>query len=200
MSQSAIVIAAHHLGVPPTRVPRFFNALVFEQLGYFAAFNQARAAAEKIFAEQGYDLSGAIETWMKGGSFMYFENHPHIRVLGTLARLALEKTGLELADPWEENPPPDDLSGSLQWPVYPALARRLGIAGSFCFMRAISHTPAGQDRRLSVEMFVRETYRMLDESAPIGFEHNPLVEAAVEALRNLLGGGGIPAAERPMDQ
>ncbi len=42
-------------------------------------------------AIDGYGLADAFDGWMRDGCFMYSGNHPHIRVLGTFARLILAK-------------------------------------------------------------------------------------------------------------
>ena len=58
---------------------------------------------------------------------MHTINHPNIRVLSALAQMAAVRSGLADAD----CPVPDDvedwLGKSLQWPVYPELARRLAL-------------------------------------------------------------------------
>ncbi len=198
--QSALVASAFCLGIPIERVPRLFNALVFDALGYFQAFVQAREALVRLGAEHGYDLAGACEEWLHEGVFMYSDNHPMIRVLGTLARQALVKAGLELAGLefaglefaglGEAPPPPDDLAVSHQLPCYPALARRIGVAGSLMFMRSSYGLPPGHSREMTLEEFVAMSYDVFAAARP---RLEGRVEWTAEALRSLLGPRGVAA-------
>jgi hypothetical protein len=187
--QSAIVVAAFRLGLPPERAVRLFNAAVFEHLGYFAAFEQARWALLKIFAESGYDLGGALGGWMRGGAFMYTENHPHLRVLRTLASLVLAKAGLDPAEVAESDAPPDDLAASLQWPVYPALARRIGVPGSLAFTRGSHDASDGESREMTLDAFVHETYRAMTALPENAFLPHAKLAFTTAKLRELLQAG-----------
>jgi len=181
--QSTIALAAYQLELPASRVPRLYNALVFEALGYVDAFADARAAFLDAFAAHGYGLADAFDGWMRDGCFMYSDNHPHIRVLGTFARLILAKAGFPTADAAS---PPDILANSVQWPVYPAIGRRIGVAGSTVFVRAAYGIPEGQSRDLTLQAFVEASYRVF---ATVGREHLdrvPRVMRATETLRSLL--------------
>lgn len=190
--QSAIIAAAYHLQIPPDRVPRLFNAFVFEALGYFSVFPQARAALQKINAEDGYDLGPAVDEWLRDGVFMYTDNHPHIRVLGTLTRMALQKAGIAIADPGNSDAPPDDLANSVQWPVYPAIARRIGVPGTQSFVRTIDTFPAGEPREMALDAFVRESYRVIAAAGPL--DRDGRVERTADVLKSVLGARGMSAA------
>jgi hypothetical protein len=167
------------------------NTLVFERLGYFAAYPQSVAAFEKISAEAGYDVSGACSLWLRDGAFMHTDNHPTIRVLGLFARQALAKFGLELVDVQETGERPiDDLENSVRWPVYPALARRLGIDGSLTFSKPRFDVPSEQDRAMSLPEFVAASYAAYAETPP---SPGGKTAEVVEALHGLLGmkGSGL---------
>jgi hypothetical protein len=62
--------------------------------------------------------------------FMHTINHPKATMLGVIARLLAVKAGLV---PKSTSPPElvhDALSAQAIWPVYPAIAARLGMRGS----------------------------------------------------------------------
>ena len=63
---------------------------------------------------------------------MHIVNHPKIEVLAQLAQLGAKQAGLSgaLAPP---EGVPDRLARCQTWPVYPELARRLGVPGSLTF-------------------------------------------------------------------
>ncbi len=191
--QSEIVLAAFHLGLPPENVSRLFNALVFHALGYFDAFSGARAALVKIFAEQGFDLDAAIDEWLRDGAFMYSDNHPRLRVLRTLARMALTKAGLAPAEPPAADDPPDTLANSIHWPIYPAFCRRLGVPGSSDFIRSI-HVARGAERVVGLRAFVEETYRVLREVPAGQLQLEPRTLQTIETLRRLIETRGASAA------
>jgi hypothetical protein len=90
---------------------------------------------------------------------MYTINHPKIFVLLTLCRLALAAGGL--IDP--QTPIPDDvddyLSRQYTWPVYPALAQRLGISGSTLFARGLTGLAEGQSRNITLIDFIAGCYK-----------------------------------------
>jgi hypothetical protein len=184
--QSAIILAAYHLEVPVARVPRLFNALVFEALGYLGAFAAARAGFLKLLGEQGYDFAGAMDGWLREGTFMYSDNHPHIRVLGSYAEAILARAGLSAAAVAPGGEPLDNLAASVQWPVYPAIARPLGIPGSTSFVRATSATPAGEPRAITLSAFAEASYRLFDDAGRANLDPVPRVMQDVERLRGLL--------------
>lgn len=194
--QSEIILAAYHLGLPERRVATLFNSLVFDALGYLTIFESAKTAFLNVSLEQGYDLTEAFDDWMREGCFMYSDNHPHQRVLCTLARLAIEKAGLSATDVPSDEPWPDSLSGSIRWPVYPAIARRIGIEGSTDFVRSLYFVQDAKDRTLSLDAFISSSYQVLHEAAANGGIEflNSTLEAA-EKLRALLDTRGGSALE-----
>ncbi len=126
---SAIIAGGYVLGLPEAKVSRLFNALTYANLGYFDAYKLARRFVMMSYAEHGFDLTNLFDDFAKShDAFMHTMNHPGIDILGTLAHMTAVKAGL--AAP--ESPPPDgvedQLALGLSWPVYPELARRLGVS------------------------------------------------------------------------
>jgi len=184
--QSTISLAAYHLDLRASRVPRLYNSLTFEALGYVGAFAGARAAFLDVFAAHGYGLADAFDGWMRDGCFMYSDNHPHIRVLGSFARLILGKAGLPAAVAATSETPADGLADSVHWPVYPALGRPIGIAGSTVFTRAAHGVPASEARELTLQAFVEASYRVFAAVGRERLDRVPRVARATETLRSLL--------------
>lgn len=184
--QSSIVIAAYQLGIPAARVPRLFNSLVFGELGYLDAFDESRAAATAVYAESGYDISAAIDLWLRDGAFMYTNNHPRMRVLGTLAHQALLKAGLQPLDPGDVPEPHDDLAQSVRWPTYEPIARRVGVAHEPLFGRLAAAVDDDRQRWLTLQTFVDASYAEFDGLAPGDFINTDVIAGAVERLRGLL--------------
>ena len=114
---------------------------------------------------------------------MYTDNHPHIRVLGTLARLALERAGLTELARCDE--PADSLANSLHWPVHQPVARRLGVGPSPYFRRSLhdGHPEAARDLRL--EEFISGCYATYAQAGD--FAPHVRITRAQAALTSLLG-------------
>ena len=184
--QSGIALAAYHLDVPVERVPRLYNAVVFEALGYFDAFDHARSACTEVLSDQGYDVADAFDAWMREGCFMYSDNHPHIRVLRSFAEAILAKAQLMPASVAHDAVPPDLLSHSVQWPVYPALARRLGIPGSIAFTRALHAVSAGESREITLQAFVEASYGVFASVGRDRLDRVPRIMDDVARLRRLV--------------
>lgn len=128
---SAIVLAAYAMDLPQTRAAELFNAYVYALLGYFDAYPKAEA---HLFGEGlrcGMDIESAHAAWMDEGPFMHVPNHPRPIVLDWLARKVAERLAVEMRAP---DPEPSDIMAPFgSWPVYPEIARRLGLAGSMTF-------------------------------------------------------------------
>jgi hypothetical protein len=183
---SGIVAAAFMLGIPFERVPRLFNAFVYEALGYFDAFPTAENQLLNSFKAEGYDLKPYFENWLREiGAFMYIGNHPHIRVLADVALLAAIRAGLVT----KETPAPQDvldsLSDSVQWPVYPEIARRLNLAGSLIFRWPAHQATPEWPREASLQKLVVRLYRQY-ESMPRERLAEYVSTQSVEALRRVL--------------
>jgi hypothetical protein len=174
---SKIVAAGFSLGLPERRVLNLFNSFVFARLGYFGRF----AAWKKVFlsrtAEAGYELDGDFELWLREGAFMHTLNHPAIRVIASIAERLLHKAEIALV-----NSPAgaaDPLARAARLPVYPEIARAIGVDPVPCFTLA---SRPKSDGRLSVSEFVRDSYRLYGSLNPGVFETDE-IKAAREILR-----------------
>jgi len=155
---SLIIAASYSLGFSPQRTALLFNSYVYASLGYFAEFGPARRALLSKASSLGYDLSESFAQWLREGSFMHTINHPHIRVLGTLAAMAAQKAGFQ-ADVALCESPGDSLALSFCWPVYPELAERLSVDGGLSFERnAFLARQLNVSRRLSLEEFITQSF------------------------------------------
>jgi hypothetical protein len=133
---SRIAVAGFLLGLTPQKTLPLYNPVVFDELRYFDVFAPARVAVEQGLVEAGFQPEGLIDAWLKDiGPFMYMANHPHVRVLATLAHQLYVRLGLVDASRPVPAVKKDHLGESFTWPVYPAMARRFGVQGSNDFLR-----------------------------------------------------------------
>jgi hypothetical protein len=154
---SLLLAAAFRLKIPPERAVKLFNAYIFARLGYFAEYDLAKSALLNFASELGYDLSAAIDEWQSTGSFMYIPKHPTLRVLAHIsARIAI-KAGLPITG---STAGLIDLLGfNVCLPVFPALAKRLGLPGSTTF-KLKGKRFSTEVRKWSLEEFARQSYNL----------------------------------------
>lgn len=132
---SRIVMAAFLLGLNETRAAKLFNAFVYRRLGYFEEFARAVAHQESLHAEAGWEFGDTMERWgRRGVMFMHQPLHPKIAVLDDIVVTLLGKLGEPVGN--MAALPTDSLSAEAVWPVYPELARMLGVEGSMRFLPA----------------------------------------------------------------
>jgi len=133
---SKLAVAGFLLGLSPRRTSELYNAVVFAELGYFDVFEASRIAMEDMLRESGFDISGMVEGWLREiGSFMYMINHPNVALLAALCRDTYVRVGLLPAGSQVPKIAKDHLAESFTWPLYPSLAKRLGLKGSWNFQR-----------------------------------------------------------------
>ncbi|MFT3811508.1 MAG: WcbI family polysaccharide biosynthesis putative acetyltransferase [Micropepsaceae bacterium] len=189
--QSTLVIAAYQLGVERRRVPRLFNSLVYEEMGYLDAFESSRAAVTAIYAEHGYDIASSFDTWLEDGVFMYTNNHPSMRVLGTLARQALLKAGLSPQELADVAAPHDDLANSVRWPTHKFISARIGVPTEPYYGRIASAATGDGDRWIDLTAFVNASYDVMKNFAPASFINTEKIAHALARLRKILGAPGV---------
>jgi polysaccharide biosynthesis acetyltransferase WcbI-like protein len=154
---SLLLAAGFRLGIPPERVINLFNAYVFARLGYFDEFELSRSVLLSHASDLGYDLSATLDEWLATGVFMHMPHHPSIRVLSDVAKKVAAKAGIPITG--STNKVPDRLKQGVVLPVYPPLARRLGLTGSTSF-KLSKYEGRGRDSKLELEEFIQKSYQM----------------------------------------
>lgn len=132
---SALAFLCYSIGLNVEQTVARFNERIFARLGYFAhslwvsseqnLLNSARAA--------GLPIERYFRSWVRRGCFMYSVNHPKLFVLADLTSGALASCGVTSDSQLCEYYVPDDLKLGAIWPVYPEIAARFGLPGSYLF-------------------------------------------------------------------
>lgn len=128
---STLAYAAFRNGIGEVAAAELFREEVFEALGYFAAWDEARDTMLGAFRHHGFSLDGAFARWSATGPFMHTPNHPAIRCLHDLAKTILIRAGRQSATTGII--PHDNLAHGPIFPVYPEIGTRLGVAGHYMF-------------------------------------------------------------------
>ncbi len=154
---SRLAVAAFLLGLPAERTLGLYNAAVFAALGYIDVFPASRAALQEHLSDCGFNPR-MVEEWLRDiGPFMYMANHPHVRVLTTLCHDLYVRLGMIPPSTPVPHVAKDHLSESFTWPIYSALAKRLGIHGSMDFQKPAWLVPPGQ-RHLSMRQYLNDVF------------------------------------------
>lgn len=152
---SSIVLHAFKEGWDADRTEKLFCESVFRHLGFFDQWDIAKAAMLEDMAACDLELDGAFDRWVAPGCFAHTVNHPKLLVQSTVAGAVLDKLGITPLTRHPEHFMNDALKDSTVWPVYPAIARHLGIEGSYDF-KVSRHlcAPDGPIKILGLRAFI----------------------------------------------
>ena len=148
---SSLAFAAYKRGLDPAATRKLFNAKIYESVGFFGRWQQAKQRLLAGFAAHGLELTPAFSGWSHSPSaFMHSVNHPTIRCLQDVARALVRSQGLE--DQAPELLPHDNLLNGPVFPVYEEIAEQYSIHGSYRFKLA------GQYRHIDLDQFIRACF------------------------------------------
>lgn len=153
---SLICLAGHFRGLGEADILACYNALVYSRLGYFENFAASREAMFAEFDTSGLDIRAEFDRWTRRGVFMYTPTHPYSFVVESMVRQACRKAGIDILDAPFGNFFPDNLAFDVVLPVYPEIARRAGVEGSYAFKPS---TLEGH-RVLGLGAFIAESCRI----------------------------------------
>jgi len=158
---SAVALFAYRKGLSLEEANALFNENVFEALGYFDVWNAA--AKELLDVAQNkfdLDLSADLANWSRRGVFMYSTVHPMSFVLFDLAKRLWEKVGLKPAAINFNYYDLHDLSRAEIFPVYPPIAKMLGVQGGYLFKMQNHHLAHTVGDFLTLPQFLTSCYKI----------------------------------------
>ncbi|PWB82491.1 MAG: hypothetical protein C3F11_11635 [Methylocystaceae bacterium] len=172
---SALALFAFRKGLTLDEANALFNENVFDEVGYFDAWNAAVAELVDNAAKYSLDLREHVVRWSRRGVFMWSNNHPKSFVLYDLAKTLTARAGLPVRDVDWDYYAIDDLGRSDVFPVYPPLAERFGHPGSYTFKRGNYRLSSSVGDSLTLPQFLAGSYKLYGRSAPSQIS-NPRVE------------------------
>jgi hypothetical protein len=146
----------HGLSVADTIA--LFNDRTFEALGYFDFWSTARQSLLNEGEMAQLPLGGYLDRWSRAGCFMHSINHPKLFALADIAQELLTQMGLA-STPGAAEYLADEHADGPVWPVYPEIARRLGVDGHYYFKMEKGRCP--EDRpvvALNLREFVEGSF------------------------------------------
>lgn len=156
--QSSIAFFAWKNALSLTETLSLFREDVYESLGYFGYRGVSKNLLLKEGELTGLPLDRLIEKWSKRGCWMYSMNHPKLFTLADVARTLLERENLK-AIPDVEDFVDDDMKSEAVWPIYPEIAKRMGLTGHYLFKRPTDSCFKGMSiQMLSLTQLVEESF------------------------------------------
>lgn len=160
---SSIAFHAWRAGMSTREALEYFDDETYQALRFHDYWDAARRTLLDEGLAADLPLDALLERWQRSGCFMHTHNHPKISAVADVARAVLERQGIELPalDPGAFLH--DPLAGGEVWPVYPELAKRLGIAGSYQFKATNGdHELRSPVRLLDLETLVEQSFQLYD--------------------------------------
>jgi hypothetical protein len=174
---SALGLFAYRKGLSLEAANALFNENIYEALGYFDIWNQAaKELIDNAAASYEFDLATDFTNWSRRGVFMHSILHPRGFVLHDVARLLMRKAGLAPRATNTDYYDIDDLSRSEIFPVYPPIAKRFGVGGSYLFKSQNQHLSNGVGKFHSLPEYLAACYRCYAKYKPEEIS-NPRVDA-----------------------
>ncbi|KRB81299.1 hypothetical protein ASE00_15010 [Sphingomonas sp. Root710] len=154
---SRIVAACFYLGLGPIRTKSLFNSYIYGQLGYFDEFAKARLNLDDALDGCGLPISTA--DLVEQGAFMHTINHANISANRLVTAAAVRKVGLTPLTDIEDIS--DELLEDTVWPIYPPVARQIGVGdGSMTYQRPAHMVGEGQPRELSLDQLIERSFEI----------------------------------------
>lgn len=177
---SAIAVAGFLERLDVRRTLGLYNALSYGALGYFDEFALGAEVLARSAAASGLNVSEFLDR--PQSCFTHTFNHPKVGIVHSMAKQLLRRAGIEPAD--TAAPLTDRLAAGPVWPVYPDIARRIGIEGSMEF--------SDGDRHMDLATAVQGTFDTMDKYeqsvGPIVLDQDrpmatPIIERAQAFIR-----------------
>jgi len=186
---SFIVVNCYKLGLSIDQTLGFFNHYVFARLGYFDASAGARAALLQEGERVGMPLGAALRRWTRRGCFMLSSDCPEMTVLKDVTRMLLRSADIDVIYENVDRYMADPLLDMPIWPIYPAIAKRLGLLGDYAFKPHQSHPVIGLRNFIADSFMAYEAYER-DSIEPLERPHDEFRRRLgfIEAAKTMSGG------------
>ena len=156
--QSAIAFFGWKNALSVSQTLDLFREDIYESLGYFAYGDASRDLLLLEGDRTGIPMAGIINNWSSRGCWMHSMNHPKLFALADVARILLERENIETL-PGVEEFVEDEMNFEVVWPIYPEIAKKLGLVGYYVFKRPTESSLRGMPvQMLSLEQFIEESF------------------------------------------
>jgi hypothetical protein len=129
---------------------------VFEHLSYFSYAAVSKEDFDADCTRIGFNAAPLLTRWLRQGCFAHSINHPKLFVLSDLAQVICDQNRLSFPVREPHRFLHDPLLSGPVWPVYPEVARRLEINGSYDFKAPTNEQ--GTFQVLGLEEFIQRSF------------------------------------------
>jgi len=196
--QSSIAFFGWKNAISVAETLNLFREDVYDSLGYFAYGNASRELLLQEGELAGLPLEGLINSWFTRGCWMYSMNHPKLFPLADVARALLERENINTL-PGVEEFVDDEMNSESVWPIYPEVAKRMGLAGHYLFKRSTDDTTMRgvSVQMLTLQQFIEESFAAFSKYAKDELNCQRLGSKRFEDLKLRLAGGtnSVPVHE-----
>lgn len=136
---SIICLLAYQNGLTEEETFVLYQWKTYEALGYFDQWSVCKQKLHADFEDHGYDLAPYFTKWGLHSSFMYSVNHPKMICLFDMSRMITQKMGRPVPKIPPELYPYDNMQAGAVFAIYPEIAERYGVEGSYFFKAGCSN-------------------------------------------------------------
>ncbi|MEN5144742.1 WcbI family polysaccharide biosynthesis putative acetyltransferase [Brevundimonas diminuta] len=166
------------------RCELMFNEKTFQRIGYLDRWEASVSKLRKRFEPIDVGFDDFFRHLVHAGPFMHTINHPTGLAMVQLSRLVARKLGGDeslISAPLERTLQDTLATGSV-WPVYPAIAQRFGIDGSYTWK-------IGPDTFFpTLRSYLEESYRVYEASNAYEWRCPRLDDADLNAAMREMAG------------
>lgn len=153
---SSLVLYGWHRGMSAADTARLFREPVYERLGFFDCWNPAKQALLEEGDVVGFPLEAIFARVERQGCFMRTPAHPGLIVAAEIARELARRAALPIFMDTPEAFIEDPMLQKVVWPVYPEIAQRFGLAGTYAFKTP--QPPSARPELLDLDEFIARTF------------------------------------------
>jgi hypothetical protein len=198
--QSSIAFWAWSQGWSVEEALTLFAPAVYEQLGFHQFEQTSRKVLNELGQQSNLPMQPLLDRWGRSGVWMHTINHPRIGALADVTAEVLRREGIE---PMVElaHTVRDTLADFPVWPVYPPLAARWGVQGSYLFKIDRGLTPPSQPcMALTLEQMLAASFAAFETAGRSNLVCDRTEGRAYAALKSLRPAGAIQIVGRRIAQ
>jgi hypothetical protein len=183
---SSLVLYAWHRGMTVAETAKLFVEPVFAALGFLDCWGAAKRAMLEEGEFVGFSLDGIFARVERQGCFMRTPAHPALIVSAEIARALSRRAGLPISLAAPELYLEDAMIHIGVWPVYPEIARRLGLAGGYAFKPA--QPPSPSPVLFDLHQFIERSFEAYAQTQPAALMSKRLENPAYRDLEGIVAG------------
>jgi len=183
---SSLALYGWHRGMSAAQTAKLFTEPVYEKLRFFDCMAEAKRGLLGATRELGFAFDDALVKFERYGCFMHTPLHPALVVMAEVARGLMQRLGTTPVVAAPELYLDDPLLRGPVWPVYPEIARRLGVPGSYAFKQV--HAPGTLPSLLDLDEFLARSFEAYAVTPPDALMCRRLRNPAYRDLESIAAG------------